>query len=121
MTDNPETLQRYRLPLQRDRLKQAAAMAPFLRYVPKNPLFLLGAAVVGMAGVMAWRNRERIATAAGPMIDDARAKGQALVDDAKLKARDLVDEARVQTQKVGDRIAAARRGSSADEITSELH
>ena len=42
----------------RDILKRGAAVAPFVRYVPKHPALLIGAAVVGVAGVLAWRNRK---------------------------------------------------------------
>ena len=46
MTDQPETLAPYRMPWRRDHMKQAFALAPMLRAVPKNPLFLVGAAVI---------------------------------------------------------------------------
>ena len=43
---------------------------PAMRFVPKNPVFLIGAAV-GIAGFFAWRNREKIARTAGPMLQNA--------------------------------------------------
>jgi len=106
MTDHPETLAPYRMPWRRGQLKQLGAVTPLLRYVPKNPLFLIGAAVVGVAGVLAWRNRERIATAASPVIDDARARGQALIEEAKTKGEELIDQAKTTGEAV---VAKARR------------
>jgi len=100
MTDHPETLAPYRMPWRRDHMKQAFALAPMLRAVPKNPLFLIGAAVIGVAGVLAWRNRERIAATTGPMIDDAKAKGQALIEEARTKGEELVEQAKASTEAV---------------------
>ena len=96
MTDQPETLAPYRMPWRRDHMKQAFALAPMLRAVPKNPLFLVGAAVIGVAGVLAWRNRERIAATTGPMIDDAKARGQALIEEARTKGEELVEQAKAE-------------------------
>jgi hypothetical protein len=50
--------------------QRAAAIAPFARYVPKSPMFI-GAAVLGLAGVLAWRNREKIRRTAGPLLQNA--------------------------------------------------
>jgi len=120
MTDHPETLAPYRMPWRRDHLKQAGALAPVLRYVSRNPLMLIGAAAVGIAGVLAWRNRDKIAAKAAPMIDDAKAKGQALIDDARAKGEELIEQAKTTTEAV---VAKARtRRSAAPEIGSpELH
>ncbi|HEX7886502.1 MAG TPA: YtxH domain-containing protein [Phenylobacterium sp.] len=120
MTEQPETLTPYRMPWRRDRMKQAGALTPILRYVPKNPLFLIGAAIVGVAGVMAWRNRDRIAAAAGPMIDDARAKGQALVEDARTRGEELVEQARTKGEAVVAKVRTRRRAAPEDP-TTELH
>lgn len=62
----------------RDILKRGAAVAPFLRYVPKHPALLIGAAVVGVAGMLAWRNREKIRATAGPMLQNAMGQGAQL-------------------------------------------
>ena len=62
----------------RDILKRGAAAAPFIRYVPKHPALLIGAAVVGIAGVLAWRNREAIRAKAGPMLQNAVGQGAQL-------------------------------------------
>lgn len=126
MTDHPETLARYRLPLSRDHLKQATAFAaPALRYVPKNPFLLIGAAVVGVAGVLAWRNRERISEFAKPLLADARTRGQALVDDAKTKGEAFVDEAKAKAEAVADTVAEkatrVRRAAAPDEPKTDLH
>ena len=100
MTDLPETLEPYRMPWRSDHLKQGLALAPLLRRVPKNPLFLIGAAAIGVAGVLAWRNRDRIAATAGPMIDEAKAKGQSLIDDAKVRSASLIDEAKTKGEEL---------------------
>lgn len=120
MTDHPETLAPYRMPWRRDQMKQLGALTPMLRYVPKNPLFLIGAAVVGVAGVMAWRNRERIATAASPVIDDARAKGQALIEEARTKREELIEQAKSTGEAVVAK-AKTRRRAAAETTTPELH
>ena len=123
MTDHPETLERHRLPLARGQLKQAGAFGPLMRYVPKNPLLLIGAALVGVAGVVAWRNRERIARTATPLIEDAKAKGQELIQDAKAKSQELVQEAKARGQAVKAAIASPRQSAAEGGTTptSELH
>lgn len=119
MTDHPETLAPYRMPWRRDHVKQAIALAPLLRRVPKNPLFLIGAAAIGVAGVLAWRNRDKIAATTGPMIDDAKARGHALIDDARAKGEELVDQAKSATEAV---VAKARtRKAPATPVTPEIH
>ena len=121
MTDHPETLAPYRMPWRRDHLKQAGALAPMLRYVPRNPLFLIGAAAIGIAGVLAWRNREKIAATAGPMIDDAKAKGQALIDDARAKGEELIDQAKTTTEAVVAKARTRKPAASADPTVTEIH
>lgn len=119
MTDHPETLASYRMPWRRDHVKQAIALAPMLRAVPKHPLFLVGAAVIGVAGVLAWRNREKIAATTGPLIDDAKAKGQALIDEARTKGEALVDQAKSTTEAA---VAKARtRKAAAKPTVTEIH
>lgn len=120
MTDHPETLAPYRMPWRRDQLKQLGSLTPMLRYVPKNPLFLIGAAVVGLAGVLAWRNREKIGAAASPVIDDARAKGQALMQDAKIKSDELIEQAKATGEAVVAKAKRVRRSSTTTPIT-EVH
>lgn len=120
MTDHPETLAPYRMPWRRDQMKQLGALTPMLRHVPKNPLFLIGAAVIGVAGVLAWRNRERIATAASPVIDDARVKGQALIEEARTKGEALIEQAKATGEAVVAK-ARTRRRAAAETTTPELH
>lgn len=120
MTDHPETLAPYRMPWRRDQLKQLGAVTPFLRYVPRSPLFLIGAAVVGVAGVMAWRNREKIATAASPVIEDAKAKGHALIEDAKVKGEELMEQAKTTGEAVVAK-ARTRRAAAPKATTPDLH
>jgi len=117
MTDHPETLAPYRIPWRRDQLKQLGSLTPMLRYVPKNPLFLIGAAMVGVAGVLAWRNREKIGAAAGPVIHDARARGQALVEDAKIKGDELIEQAKATGEAVVAKAKRARRPAAAAPVT----
>jgi len=68
--------------LGRENLKRLGAAAPYVRpvvrYVPKNPVFLIGAVALGVAGALAWRNRRRIAEAAKPMLESAATRGQAM-------------------------------------------
>lgn len=59
----------------RDILKRGAAVAPYMRYAPRHPALLIGAAVVGLAGMLAWRNREKIRAKAGPMLQSAMDRG----------------------------------------------
>ena len=59
-------------------MQKAATILPYARYAPKHPALLLGAAAVGLAGVLAWRNRERIKAAAGPVLQNAAARGAEL-------------------------------------------
>jgi polyhydroxyalkanoate synthesis regulator phasin len=124
MTDNPETLARYRLPLTRDGVKQAAAFTPMLKAIPRNPLLWIGAAVVGVAGVLAWRNRDKIAAKAQPVIDDARAKGEAMIETARVKGEELIEEAKAKGEEVAAkaaRIARVRRTAAAETVPPELH
>jgi hypothetical protein len=118
MTDHPETLAPYRMPWRRDQLKQLGALTPMLRYVPKNPLFLIGAAAVGIAGVFAWRNREKIAATTGPLIDDAKARGHALIEDAKVKGEELIDQAKTTTEAV---VARTRRRAAPKTTIPDIH
>ena len=108
MTDHPDTLARYRLPLNRDRLMQAGSfILPALRYLPKNPVFMIGALALG---VLAWRNRNKIARAAGPILHDARTKGQSLAHEAKGAAQALSAKA-----------ARLRRGDAGRSAVSDIY
>lgn len=122
MTDNPTTLET-NTTRPRDRLKQAGAIIPILRpamrYLPKNPVLLIGAAVVGVAGVLAWRNREKISRTASPIIDDARSKGQALIEEARTKGEELIEQAKVTTEAVAAKAKGGRRKTAA--APSEIH
>lgn len=109
MTDQPETLAPYRLPWRREGLNQAGALAPVLRYIPRHPALLIGAAVVGVAGVLAWRNRERISARARPMLEDARVKSRALVDEAKTRSQTAVEKAKTTGQTVAAKARTRRK------------
>jgi LPXTG-motif cell wall-anchored protein len=122
MTDNPHTLEHYRLPLSRNNLKQARAlMDPALRHAPASPLLLAGALLLGLAGILAWRNRERIAETASPILEDAKAAGQALVTDALIKGHDLMDEARASSMAIGARVARLRRDDAGRSAVSNVY
>src|SRR5262245_58353431 len=108
MPDHPETLSRYRLPWRSDRMHHTDS-AGRLQAMSRNPFFLLGAVAVGVAGVLAWRNRERIAQKTAPLIEDARLRGQELIEDAKVMGQELIDEAKARTQEVARKASRVRR------------
>jgi len=116
MTDHLSNLAKYRLPWRRDRLAQAGALAPALRFASRNPVLLIGAAALGVASLLAWRNREKISDFAAPILEDAKARGGELVADAKAKSHDLVEEARSRASAVGEKAARLRRGAPQSKI-----
>ena len=121
MTDMPNVLDKYRLPLDRDRMRQAARLAgPALAFARRNPFILIGAAVLGAAGVVAWKNRDRIAERAQPLIDDAKLKGEALIEDAKAKGEELIEQAKTAGEAVAAKVGRTRKASATPEAT-ELH
>lgn len=122
MTDTSDFLARYRLPLNRDHVKLARSyMAPLLRYAPRNPLLLVGALLVGVGGILAWRNRETIARTASPIIDDARVKGHALIDEALTKGHDLMEEAKAASAKIGAKANGVRHGDAGRDTASNVY
>jgi hypothetical protein len=62
--------------------QRATSMLPFVRYVPKHPGFLIGAAVVGVLGTLAWRNRAKIAERAGPVLQNAADRARPMIQTA---------------------------------------
>jgi hypothetical protein len=120
MTDHPETSSRYRLPWRRDQMMQGGRLGSALRVIPRNPVLLIGAAVLGIVGVLAWRNRDRIAEKAAPLIEDAKVKGQELIDEARFRGQELIDDAKAATQALGEKASRARRAAS-QKTTPELH
>ena len=133
MTDLKETLSRYRLPIRRDHLKQAQQYAaPAMRYASKNPLLLIGAGILALAGLVAFTNRKKIAATAGPLIEDARIRGQALMEEAAAKSHALMGEARAKgqellegahakTEAVAEKVASVRRGGSTRTTPTDVH
>lgn len=124
MTDDPEVLAEHRIPWRRDPLKRKRAQA-----ARRGGGMLVSAVVLGVAGFFAWRNRERIARTAGPMIDDAKsrsldmldkaaAKSHDMMDDAALKGHRLVDTARTRGQALA---AKARRQGAPKTNSLEVH
>ena len=133
MTELSETLARFRLPLRRDHLKQAREFAaPAMRYAPKNPFILIGAGVVAILGIVAWTQRDKIAAKAGPLLEDAKAKGltlmdeakaksQTLMDDAAAKGQDLLEVAKAKGEEVAEKVASVRRGAAARPTLTDVH
>ena len=121
MTDHPETLERYRLPLRRGQLKQVGRAAPMVRAAARNPFLWIGAAAVGVAGVLAWRNRERIAAAAKPVIADARARGGVLIDEATARGKELLHEAKAKGEEMVAKARNVRRGDTPKIPPTEVH
>ena len=138
MTDLQERLARYRLPLKRDHLKQARDYAaPAARFASRNPVLLIGAGVLAIAGIVAFANRKKIAAKASPMIEDAKTKGQALMDDAAAKSQELFEAAKTQGQelletakaqgqaigeKVGEKVRGRRPATIGNDYTpTDIH
>jgi hypothetical protein len=113
MTYQNETPSRFRMP-SRGQLMQARHLAgPAMVFARRNPVILIGAAVLGVAGMMAWRNRERIAARAQPMIDEARTRGQAMIEDAKVRGEELIDQARTAGEAVAAKAGRKRKATGA--------
>ena len=97
-------------------VQRAATLAPYTRYVRKNPALLIGALALGIVGALAWRNRAKIAATAGPLLQNVAAKGQTLVEQTRATGEDLFDtvrargEALVETAKLaGEAVVAKAR------------
>ena len=122
MTDLQETLQdalaKYRLPLRRDQMKQARSYAaPAMRFASRNPLLLIGAGVLAIAGIVAFTNRKKIAAKAGPMIEDAKAKAAPMIEDAKVKGQAMMDGATAKGQELLE-TAKTQGKAIAEKLTS---
>ncbi|WP_293905894.1 hypothetical protein [Phenylobacterium sp.] len=100
--------------------RMRVAGVPAIRRAPRSPLLLIGAAVLGVAGYLAWRNREKIAAAA-PAIEGAKVKGQALVHDAAAKGHELIDQAKAKGDAMVDKVARVRRGAADPAAGPDLH
>jgi hypothetical protein len=92
---------------------------------------LLGMIALGVAGFFAWRNRDRIAEKARPMLDDAKSRSREMLDKAAERSHDmmdqaaatghrLVDDARTKGQAVAAKVRA-RRTDASDSTTLEMH
>jgi hypothetical protein len=91
-------------------MQRAASIVPYARYVPKNPAILIGAAVLGVVGVLAWRNRAKIAATTRPLLQNAAAKGQELVEHAKAKGEELVETAKSTGETLAAKAKSIRGG-----------
>ena len=122
MTDRTETLSRYRLPLNNDHMKLARSyMAPMLRYAPRHPMLLVGALLVGVGSILAWRNREAIARTASPIIEDARMKGHALIEEALSKGHDLMEEAKAAGSAITSKANGMRHSDKKQDSVSNVY
>ncbi|WP_293676133.1 hypothetical protein [uncultured Phenylobacterium sp.] len=133
MTDLRETLSRYRLPLRRDHLKHAQHLTgPAMRYASRNPMLMIGAGLLALAGVLAFTNRRKIASTAGPLIEDARVRGQALMEEAAVKSHALMGEATAKTHElletarakgeaVAEKVSSVRRGAAGRAAPNDVH
>jgi hypothetical protein len=126
MTEQPEVLAERRA-WQRKVLKHQRAEAAR----KGGAGVFLGMLALGVAGFFAWRNRDRIAQTARPMIDDAKAKSLDMLDKAAAKSHDVMDNAAttghrlVDTAKTRGQALAAkarvRRTDAGDGATLEVH
>ncbi len=121
MTYHPERAARDRLRSSADHMRRAAAAAPLVRYARRNPILLIGAAVVGIVGVFAWRNRDRISAEAGPLIRDARVKGQSLLEEARIRGGDLIEQARTATSAMATKATRSLDRDSISEPFRDTH
>ena len=122
MTDRTETLARHRLPLSRDQISRARTyLAPALRYAPRHPLMLIGALLVGVGSILAWRNREAIARTASPIIEDARMKGHALIEEALSKGHDLMEEAKAAGAAITSKANGLRHSDKKQDAVSDVY
>lgn len=117
MTNIPSTLETRRFATARDRLKQASVALPMLRpaarFAARNPALMIGAALVGVAGMLAWRNREKIAQTTSPMIEDAKVKGHALIEEARHRGEELIESAKATTEAVAAKAKRTTRSRRA--------
>jgi hypothetical protein len=95
----------------------------------ENPLLLIGAGVLAIAGIVAFTNRKKIAAKAGPMIEDAKAKaapmiedakvkGQAIMDGATAKGQELLQTAKTQGKAIAEKLTSGRTDTPAQRHTS---
>ena len=71
--------------------------------------------------MLAWRNREKIAATTGPMIDDAKARGQALIEEARTKGEDLIDQAKATTEAVVAKTRSRKTVPASTPTVTEVH
>lgn len=62
--------------------QRATALVPLMRYAPRHPGLLIGAAVLGVLGTLAWRNRARIAEKAAPVLQNAADRARPMIRTA---------------------------------------
>ncbi|MBL8773248.1 MAG: hypothetical protein JNK30_17835 [Phenylobacterium sp.] len=122
MTYTHEPRQSFRLPLSGDRIRRLAPFAgPALAFARRNPFILIGAAVVGVAGMAAWRNRDRIAARAEPLLEDARQRGHALVEDARAKGEALIEQAKGAGEAVAARTKRRTPAANGPTVSTDIN
>ena len=122
MTDRTETLADYRLPLNKAQMKAARTyLAPMLRHAPRNPILLVGALLVGIGGLLVWRNREAIARTASPIIEDARVKGHTLIEEALTKGHKLMEEAKATSAAISAKANSLRHRDEVRDTVSNVY
>jgi hypothetical protein len=94
---------------------------PAIRYVPKNPLFLIGAAALGVAGFMAWKNRDRIRARAEPMLQSAAARGAELKEQAIAKGSELKDMAMEKGAELAQHLPFGRDAMPEQPVEPPIH
>jgi hypothetical protein len=62
--------------------QRATALLPYARFLPRHPALWIGAAVLGAAGAMAWKNRARIAERTRPVLQNAADRARPVLDAA---------------------------------------
>lgn len=93
---------------------------PAMRFAGRNPMLLIGAGLLAVAGVVAYANRRRIAETARPVVEEAKVRGQALVDSAGARSQEFMDAARAKGGELAERLKM-RRGAADPAGPADLH
>ena len=62
--------------------QRATALLPYARFVPRHPALWIGAAVLGVAGAVAWKNRAKISERTRPMLQNAADRARPMLNAA---------------------------------------
>lgn len=94
--------------------------APAMRFASRNPVLMIGAGVLALAGVVAYANRRRIAASAGPLVEEAKVRGRALMDTAGARGQALLEAARTKGGELAEKVKM-RRGAAAGIPPADVH